>query len=196
MKGQAWEGGIRVPLIARLPGVIPPEHVSDEPAIVMDLFPTILNLAGISAPKGVVLDGKDILPLLTTKAKTPHEALVSTDGRRLLSIRAGNWKLHPRGTPAPDKRPADWVDPRAPDGTTILAPSEQYSPAEFPGVKTGDESTGPALFDLAADSAEQKNVADQHPQVVRRLSVLFSTLDAEASRELLRRAKAPKKQTE
>jgi uncharacterized sulfatase len=194
MKGQAWEGGIRVPLIARLPGVIPPGHVSGEPAIVMDLFPTILKLAGVAAPKDVVLDGMDILPLLTGKATSPHEALVSTDGRRLLSIRAGNWKLHPRGTPPPDKRPVDWADPRAPDAATILAPSEQYPPVEFPGVKTGDQSPNPALFDLAADPAEQKNVADQHPEVVRRLSELFSAFAADARKAMAVRGQTPKTQ--
>lgn len=191
MKGQAWEGGIRVPLIARLPGTIPPGHVSQEPAIVMDLFPTILKLADVAPPKDVVLDGQDILPLLTrSDAQSPHETLVSTNGRQLLSIRAGNWKLHPRGTPAPDKRLPDWVDPRAPDGTTILAPAEQHSPADFPGVKTGDESTGPALFDLASDPAEQRNVASEHPEVVERLSRLFGQWEEVARRELGPRAGA------
>ena len=194
MKGQAWEGGIRVPLIARLPGVIPAGHVSHEPAIVMDLFPTILALTGAEPPKDRQLDGKDIGPLLTKgDAKSPHESLVSTNGRVPLSIRVGNWKLHPKGTPAADKRPADWVDPRAPDGTTILAQEEQYSPRDFPGLTSGDESRGPALFDLASDPGEQKNVAEQHPEVVERLSKRFAEWEADARQSLGPLADGPRR---
>src|SRR5438876_2548471 len=60
MKGNTWEGGIRVPCIARWPGRIPPGHLSREPAIMMDLFTTSLTAAGIPMPKDRSIDGKDI----------------------------------------------------------------------------------------------------------------------------------------
>ncbi len=181
MKGQNWEGGIRVPLIARWPGRIPPGHASHEPAIMMDVFATALATAEIAQPTDRPIDGRDILPLLTSDAKSPHEALYSVQGKNLSTIRVGNWKLHPRGTPRADNRRPDWVDPRAPDGATILAPSEQYGPADFPGVKTGDTSSGTALFDLAADPSEQKNVAGEHPEVVARLQARFDKMAAETA---------------
>jgi uncharacterized sulfatase len=187
MKGQNWEGGIRVPLIARWPGRIPPGHVSHEPAIMMDLFATTLTAAGIELPKDRTIDGRDILPLLTSDAKSPHEAIFSVQGRNLRTIRAGQWKLHPAGTPRPDNRLPGWVDPRAPDGLTILAPAEQYGPEHFPGLTTGDTSTGRALFDLSADPGEQKNVAAAHPEVVRRLQAMFDKLAAEISASSPRR---------
>ena len=176
MKSQNWEGGLRVPLIARLPGIIPPGQVSHETAVIMDVFATVLAVAGIDAPKDRTLDGKNILPLLTSEAKSPHEAIFSVLGSNLKTVRVGNWKLHPVGTPPADKRPLNWIDPRAPDAKTIIAPSEQYTPAEFPGVKTGDESTGPALFNLENDPAEQKNIAGDHPEVVARLQGLFDKM--------------------
>ncbi|MEX2174228.1 MAG: sulfatase [Pirellulaceae bacterium] len=176
MKGQNWEGGIRVPLVARWPGKIPPGRQSDEPAIVMDLFATTLVAVGIPLPTDRTIDGRDILPLLTSDAKSPHDALFSVQGKNLRTIRVGPWKLHPKGTPRPDNRQAGWVDPRAPDGTTILAPNEQYQPTDFPGAKTGDTSTGPALFNLASDPAEQRNVAAEHPEIVARLSQRFAEM--------------------
>ena len=179
MKGQNWEGGIRVPLLARWPGQIPAGHVNHEPAIMMDLFATTLTAAGIDLPKDRPIDGRDILPLLTSSAKSPHEGLFSVQGRNLSTIRVGNWKLHPRGTPRPDNRQTGWIDPRAPDGTTILAPNEQHGPADFPGIKTGDTSTGPALFDLASDPAEQKNVAATNLAVVAQLQARFDNMAAE-----------------
>lgn len=180
MKGQTWEGGIRVPLLARWPGRIPAGHVSHEPAIILDLFATSLAAAGITPPQDRVIDGRDILPLLTTDAKTPHEALYSIRGNQLFTVRSGQWKYHgapPGRPPVVDNPNQKWIDPRAPDGVTILAPYEQATPAEFPGVTTGDEFTGSALFDLQADTAEQHNVAAQHPEVVARLEALYQQMN-------------------
>jgi uncharacterized sulfatase len=187
MKGQNWEGGIRVPLIARWHGKIPPGHVSHEPAIMMDLFATTLAAAGIALPPDRPIDGRDILPLFTSDARSPHEALFSVQGRNLRTVRAGRWKLHPAGTPRPDNRRRGWVDPRAPDGLTIFAPAEQFGPEHFPGLSTGDTSSGPALFDLAADPGEQKNVAAENPDVVQRLQGLFAQMATEMTAEATQR---------
>src|SRR5215212_1170239 len=63
MKGTSWEGGYRVPFIARWPGKIPSNHLSNEPAVMMDLFATALAVAGIEPPMDRVIDGADIRPL-------------------------------------------------------------------------------------------------------------------------------------
>jgi uncharacterized sulfatase len=177
MKGQNWEGGIRVPLIVRWPGKIPAGHKSDEPAIMMDLFTTTLKAADVAPPKDVFLDGKDIMPLLTGEAKSPHEALFSMRGDQLYTIRSGKWKLH-LAVPGPAK-PKVWKpdekyeDPRRPDGVRILAPYEQAHPSQFPGVQTGDAFEGATLFDLEKDPQEQHNVAKDNPKVVEELKAAF-----------------------
>jgi uncharacterized sulfatase len=192
MKGRSWEGGIRVPLLARWPGKIPAGHQSDEPAIMMDLFVTALTAAGITPPKDRVLDGKDILPLLTTNARSPHEAIFSLRNEQLATVRSGKWKLHliPPGA-AKEKvwKPEEpYTDPRRPDGVRILAPYEQAHPSQYPGVMTGDTFPGVGLFDLDADRAEQHNVADKHPDVVKRLQGYADKLKAEFPKQ-----EAPKK---
>jgi len=181
MKGTTWEGGIRVPMIARWPGRIAPGRTSDALAGTIDIFPTVLAAAGVPLPEGVVLDGKSILGVLTSGAPSPHEAIFAMSGPRLATIRSGCWKLHvlapgqPRWLDAGDA----WVDPRAPDGVTILAPYEQYKPAQFPGVASGDPPQKLMLFDLGADPAEQHNLAEKHSEVVARLKGLFDQTAAD-----------------
>ncbi|MFZ2642255.1 MAG: sulfatase [Verrucomicrobiia bacterium] len=176
MKGSSFEGGYRVPFIARWPGKIPAGHLSAEPAVTMDVFATVLNAAGIAAPADRVLDGRDIMPLLTSNAKSPHEAVFGHQGPRLASVRDARWKLHVfppsdmRLKPGPDGR---WIDPRGPDGVTILAPYEQYQPSDYPGLRSGDKAKAMMLFDLQSDPGEQKDVAAQHPEIVARLKAIY-----------------------
>ena len=72
------EGGIRVPTVARYPGVIPPKTSIDIPTSVMDVFPTITHLMGGEVPTDKVMDGKDLLPLLRgdQDVDLPHDFLV------------------------------------------------------------------------------------------------------------------------
>jgi uncharacterized sulfatase len=179
MKGTSWEGGYRVPFIARWPGTIPAGHVSDQHAVMMDLFVTSLKAGGIDAPSDRVIDGADIRPLLTSNAKSPHEVIIGAQGPRLATVRDARWKLHvitPNDRsfkPAPNTK---WIDPRAPDGVTLLAPYEQYNPSDFPGNTAGDPPKAMALFDLSTDPNEQHNVADANPEVVKRLKAQFDAL--------------------
>jgi uncharacterized sulfatase len=172
MKGTSWEGGYRVPFIARWPGKIPARHVSKEPAVMMDLFATSLAVCNIAPASDRVIDGADIRPLLTSDAKSPHKVIVGTQGPRLATVRDARWKLHVlpanernlRGSPG-----KKWIDPRAPDGVTLLAPYEQYQPTDYPGVTTGDAAKAMELFDLSTDPSEQHDVSAEHPDVVKRL---------------------------
>jgi arylsulfatase A len=63
-KGSVHEGGIRVPLFVRWPGRIRPGIAVKEIAAHVDLFPTLLDLAGVPAPRGPALDGASLAPLL------------------------------------------------------------------------------------------------------------------------------------
>ena len=94
-KRDLWEGGIRVPLIARLPGRIPAGKVSDEVLSFCDVLPTLADLAGAAVPEG--LDGTSALDaLLGGQRKTPHEYLYWDYGhcrpRFNQAVRLGDWK--------------------------------------------------------------------------------------------------------
>lgn len=180
MKGISFEGGYRVPMIARWPGKIAAGHVSAQPAVMMDLFATVLKATGARMPDDRIMDGKDILPLLTGDAATPHDFVFGQQGSKLMCVRDGRWKLHVLPAtgmnlkPGPDGR---WNDPRAPDGVTILAPFEQYNLEAYPGLKTGDAPAKMQLFDLQNDPGEQRDVATAHPDEVRRLKAAFDAMN-------------------
>ncbi len=176
MKGTSWEGGYRVPCIARWPGRIPGGHTSAQPAVMMDLFSTALKVAGIDPPSDRVIDGASILPLFTSDNKSPHEVILGHQGAQLATVRDARWKLHV--LPANDRKDKmvageRWIDPRAPDGVTLLAPYEQHQPSDYPGVRTGDAPQPMALFDLSTDPSEQHNVAEKNPETVKRLKASY-----------------------
>ncbi|UCC98242.1 MAG: sulfatase [Phycisphaerales bacterium] len=174
MKSRTWEGGLRVPMIARWPGRIPAGIVNDSPAGTTDVLPTILKAAGLDVPKDRVIDGKNIWPLLTSSdAGSPHEAIFGMQGPNLVTLRSGKWRLHVRSPGAAPKRGEDWVDPRGPDGVTIIAPYEQARPSAYPGVIGGDGPKNMMLFDIEADPAEQHDLSRQHPEVVKRLRAIY-----------------------
>ena len=102
-------------------------------------------------------------------------------GPRLACVRDARWKLHfsKPNEPLPRREGVKWIDPRAPDGVTILAPFEQYQPADYPGLLTGDATKPMLLFDLQADPGEQRDVAAGHPEVVARLKKLADALKGE-----------------
>ncbi len=95
-KGTCWEGGQRVPMLARWPEQIPAGTVCTEIATAMDFLPTFCRLGGAELPADRKIDGKDILPLLRGEpdAKSPHEAFFYFRRDHLLAVREGKWKLH------------------------------------------------------------------------------------------------------
>ena len=188
MKVATWDGGIRVPLIARWPGRIPAGRVNREVCSSVDLFPTLCALAGAKPPAQTKIDGLDIFPLMTSDtAKSPHEAIFAMSGPELHVVRSGKWKLHVR-VPAPgfqrldDAAAAKWVDPRGPDGVTLIAQFEQARPNQYPGAMAGDAPKPMMLFDMEADPAETRDISADHPDVVQRLEELFEKVNAEALR--------------
>lgn len=101
-KGSPYEGGLRVPLIVKAPGVTRPGEVCRTPVITMDFFPTLLELAGAGrAASRTAVDGVSFVPLLRGEAETPHPELCwhyphYWNGGKISPysvIRAGDWKL-------------------------------------------------------------------------------------------------------
>lgn len=74
-KGQVWQGGVRIPMIAWGAGVAAGK-ICREPVMSMDIMPTALEAAGVQLPEGYDVDGRSLLPVLSGRQKGPlHEAL-------------------------------------------------------------------------------------------------------------------------
>jgi arylsulfatase A-like enzyme len=95
-KDSVWEGGIRVPLIARWPGQIPKGKVSAQVGITMDVTATILAAAGATVPPDARPDGISLLPQLTGRAPIMERTLFfrnAVGGRQQRAVRQGDWKV-------------------------------------------------------------------------------------------------------
>jgi arylsulfatase A-like enzyme len=148
-KGTTFEGGVRVPFVARWPGRIPKGAVSDRPVMNIDVLPTLAGLAGASLAADRPIDGRDQWPTLSgqSDAASPHEALYFYWGAELHAVRSGRWKLHV-------PHPYQSLDTSGRDG----------SPGKY--VRKQLELS---LFDLEQDPGESTNLAAREPEVVRRL---------------------------
>jgi arylsulfatase A-like enzyme len=161
-KGTTFEGGVRVPAIVRWPGVIPPRGTVSEPAMTIDIFPTMAGLIDAPLPSHAI-DGRDIWPLMTAEpdASSPHEAYYFYyHQNELESLRSGRWKLHfSHGYGSMEGQ----------------APGADGIPGKYDYART----TGLELYDLSGDIGERQNVADDFPEVVERLERLADGMRAE-----------------
>ena len=100
-KGHLYEGGIRVPLIVRWPGKVAAGTVREDPVILTDFYPTLLEVAGLKTKKHYPGDGESLLPVLTGEADLQRDALFwhypnfafHRDNRLGSAIRMGDYKL-------------------------------------------------------------------------------------------------------
>ena len=100
-KGWLYDGGIRVPLIIRWPGVVKPGSINNTPVISMDFYPTMLDMAGLPAKPEQHKDGLDLVPILKdANATLPRKALAwhyahyhGSTWRPGGAIQKGDWKL-------------------------------------------------------------------------------------------------------
>ena len=90
-KGTMWEGGLRVPFVARWPARLPRGQVTGELLTSLELFPTILAAAGAPRPGGTALDGFDMLPVLERGGTSPRSEMF-WERRGDRAARVGNWK--------------------------------------------------------------------------------------------------------
>ncbi|MEC9476153.1 MAG: sulfatase [Planctomycetota bacterium] len=158
-KGTTWEGGIRVPCVVRLPGLIPAGSTCSVPCMTIDILPTIVELTGGKAPEREI-DGVSIVPQLRgdKDAPPPHEELYFWYRRGdLEAMRMGRWKLH-----FPHKYRS--LDGRKPGNNGI--------PAKY----NYNIETGLALYDLESDPFEQVDVKSKHAGVVVEMSARAATM--------------------
>lgn len=181
-KHYTWEGGTRVPFLIRYPDVLPEGKIVETPCWSGDIFPTLLSMTGIEIPEGLFLDGENIEELLKG-SKVVHKPIFTMRGNEIKTIRKGDWKLfvkQPRFYQPVDL--AKWSDWRAPDGKEIIAPFEQATPAQYPGIRPERMEGEIFLFNVREDISEMKNVAAAHPDIVDALQKEYqdflATLDS------------------
>jgi arylsulfatase len=150
-KKQTLEGGVRVPCIMSLPGVIPPDTKCGELVTMMDLYPTIAALISAKITSEII-DGKNILSLMKGKkgAHTPHDIYYYYYRNALQAIRAGNYKLQ---LPHADVESPDLEHPGY-DGYRG-------------GVHTVERPL--ALFNLDKDPLEVYDISAQNPGILKNL---------------------------
>lgn len=91
-KGTTYEGGFRVPGIVRWPGKFASGKVARQVVSTLDLFPTIVKIAGAKIPTDLTIDGIDFFPVLN-ETSNKRKAFFYLQGTNLQAIRKGNWKL-------------------------------------------------------------------------------------------------------
>ena len=158
-KNETFEGGIRVPLLVRWPGVAKPGTTYDQPVISFDISATALAAAGADT---TATDGVDLRPFITgEKAGPPHEALYWR-GRTLddhYAVRKGDWKLvhSTYGTLA--------------DRNSTTTPKAKAGPQKLPAREM--------LFNLSDDPHEDRDLAAAHPEKLAELKTLFDAWSTE-----------------
>jgi arylsulfatase A-like enzyme len=165
MKATNWEGGTRVPFIIRYPKEFSQSKIISTPCWSPDILPTIMNLTGIKTDESIKLDGQDISAIIQGKSNQ-HPPIFTMKDTIVRTIRDGKWKLF---LVKPDfYREVDvknYVDKRGPDGITILAPFEQASHADYPGIKPLKLAGDMLLFDLEKDPTESIDVSEKYPKL-------------------------------
>ncbi len=173
-KGEVLEGGNRVPAIVQWPGHIPAGGVITAPAMNIDLFPTLLGLAGLGLPQDRTIDGRDIGGLLSGhESASPHEALFFFNANVIDGVRSERWKYY------------RWVNqymwPLPLDKESTLFGRWMHDHFRYTDSKTGETVPmyGPLLFDLTTDPSEAYNVIQQHPDDAARLHAAIEQWERE-----------------
>jgi arylsulfatase A-like enzyme len=160
-KGTIYEGGIRVCAFANWPSRIPAGTKITEPMHAVDWFPTLVKLGGGTLEQKLPLDGRDVWPMITQDAKSPHEAILLVGGSPdRTAVRMGDWKL-------------------------LLNASEQdLESANDSGNRKGKKaSCSVQLYNLASDAGEKTDLSAKEPD---RVAAMRAKLE-----ELMKDAVAP-----
>ena len=157
-KANLYEGGIRVPLIIRWPGVVKPGSICSEPVISVDFFPTILEIIGLENKKKMAVDGVSLLPLLMQNSSLNRQAIYwhyphyhSSSIGPCGAVRAGDYKL------------IEWFD------ESICGPGNRFE-----------------LYNLKKDIGEQNNLAKKMPEKTEELKKILQDWRNEVNAQMLK----------
>jgi len=160
-----FEGGHRVPFIFHWPDRIKEPSVSNASINAMDLFPTLCAAIGSRLPKDRVYDGENLLPLFSgeTLKRPATQPFFYYNCENLQAVRRGPWKLHL---------------PRSPEQLPFWDKNKDFAKLQ-----------SPVLYNLQTDEAESINVAADHPEVVREMTDLASSIREDLG-EFMQRGKS------
>ena len=148
-KADIWDGGHRVPFLARWPGQVQAGSKTGQPACLTDLLATCAGLVGAALPDNAAEDSVNLLPVLTGTAAGPvREAVVHHSIKGKFVIRQGPWKLE-----------------LCPGSGGWAKPGDQAATKQgLPGIQ---------LYDMAQDVGERRNLAAEKPELVKKLTELL-----------------------
>jgi arylsulfatase A len=155
-KRDAWEGGHRVPFLARWPGRIQPGLVSGEIIAHVDFMSTVAAILGVKLPETAGVDSYNILPAMTGRKsdKLIREATVHHAASGRFAIRKGDWVF---------------IDGRTGDDNAKRGETDWFKKER--GYV--EHSQAGELFDLRQDLAQRKNLHAENPEIVRELKELL-----------------------
>jgi len=169
-KAQLYEGGIRVPAIAVWPGVLKAGVVVNEQLHIVDMYPTLLRLAGarlrrkasLTGEQALPIDGKDAWPTIARGRPSPHEEILLNVTPYNGALRRGDWKLVHNGILG-----ANYTDGKPVEDTF-------------------------ELFNLAEDPYEKTDLSEKNPQKLRELKRRLRSYAGEAAKANIPPNRMPK----
>ncbi|MGC3970384.1 MAG: sulfatase-like hydrolase/transferase [Pirellulales bacterium] len=167
-KGTLYEGGHRVPLLARWPKHVPAGSECDALTAGLDFFAAFAALVNQNMPSDGAGDSFNMLPALlgaaTLQPVRPHFVAHIGGTQGPFALRAGSWKYIEAGRPQYGKRSAQPAKPGA------------KAPAQAQGPQRDRFGTKPQIFDLATDPAEQTDLSAQQPERLAELQGLLKRI--------------------
>jgi arylsulfatase A-like enzyme len=185
-KGSLYEGGVRVAACASWPGKIPANGTVSEPLHAVDVYPTVLKLAGAdvtaAGKQQLPVDGIDAWPAIAGGAKLPERAILLNATPVNGAVRMGRWKLIVGGAGGiTGEEGGDAAGGDSAAGKGAKVERRQAKQRADTGAADGIPADARVeLFDLASDPGEKENVAAQNPEKVKALRSEFDRLAAQA----------------
>ena len=155
-KGTVYEGGVRVVAFASWQGTIPPGTVVEEPIHIVDIFPTLVKLAGGATTKSKPLDGVDVWEVIAKGGKSPRTEIIHNITPASGAIRVGDYKLIKTGNGGGRARR---------------------------GQKAANDREGAyELYNIREDISETRDLAQSQPDKLKELIARYEVLAAQAAK--------------
>ncbi len=164
-KATLYEGGVRVPAFVAWEGHVTSGSVVDAPLHMVDWYPTLLTLAGVSRDQSLPLDGRDAWPAIAQGKPSPHDTILLNAAPGAGAILVGDWKLIVRAPGA-----------NAKDDSGV---TKDNAPTNRSGAGTTDRGQA-ELFNLSDDPYERSDLAESAPEKVADLRARYDAFARQA----------------